>query len=128
MNSKQIKKLRRLVKPLQVEWLQSILPEDQGKVITVDNVEELMPDQTHAFGNRQMHLSFMSDKWVMKILKANPYITTYKELAEINEQQQQRMDFTIHGLTIHQPGFFKPTPFTKEHTQNKTFRKNPFTY
>ena len=73
MNSKQLKKLRRLIKPLQVEWLQSILPEDQGNVITVDNVEELMPDQTHVFGNRQMHLSFMSDKWIMKILKANPF-------------------------------------------------------
>lgn len=90
MSSKQIKKLRKLVKPLQVEWLQSILPEDQGKTITVDNVEELMPDQTHAYGNRQIHLSFMSDKWIMKILKDNPNITTYKELETINEQQQQK--------------------------------------
>lgn len=90
MNSKQLKKLRKLIKPLQVEWLQSILPEDQGKVITVDNVDELMPDQTHMFGNRQIHLSFMSDKWIMKILKANPHITTYKELSEINEQQQHK--------------------------------------
>ena len=90
MNSKQIKKLRKLVKHLQVEWLQSLLPEDQAKTITVDNVEGLMPDQTHAFGNRQMHLSFMSDKWIMKILKANPYITTYKELTEIHEQQQEK--------------------------------------
>lgn len=90
MNSKQIKKLRRLVKPLQVEWLQSILPEDQAKTITVDNVEGLLPDQTHAFGNRQMHLSFMSDKWIMKVLKTNPHITTYKELLEVNEEQQQR--------------------------------------
>jgi len=90
MNSKQLKKLRKLVKPLQVEWLQSILPEDQGKTITIDNVEELMPDQTHVFGNRQMHLSFMSDKWIMKILKNNPHITTYKELSAINEQQQEK--------------------------------------
>lgn len=90
MNSKQIKKLRRLVKPLQVEWLQSILPEDQAKTITVENVEGLLPDQTHAFGNRQMHLSFMSDKWIMKVLKANPHITTYKELSKVNEEQQQR--------------------------------------
>ena len=90
MNSKQLKKLRKLVKPLQVEWLQSILPEDQGKTITVNNVEELMPDQTHMFGNRQIHLSFMSDKWIMKILKDNPHITTYKELETINEQQQQK--------------------------------------
>ena len=90
MNSKQLKKLRRLIKPLQVEWLQSILPEDQGKTITVDNVKELMPDQTHVFGNCQMHLSFMSDKWIMKILKNNPHITTYKELLAINEQQQEK--------------------------------------
>ena len=90
MSSKQIKKLRKLIKPLQVEWLQSILPEDQGKTITVNNVEELMPDQTHAYGNRQIHLSFMSDKWIMKILKDNPNITTYKELETINEQQQQK--------------------------------------
>jgi hypothetical protein len=92
MNSKQLKKLRKLIKPLQVEWLQSILPEDQGKVINVDNVEGLMPDQTHFFGNRQMHLSFMSDKWIMKILKANPHITTYKELADINAQKQKHLD------------------------------------
>ena len=90
MNSKQLKKLRKLVKPLQVEWLQSILPEDQGKAITVDNVNELIPDQTHMFGNRQIHLSFMSDKWIMKVLKDNPHITTYKELLELNEQQQQK--------------------------------------
>jgi hypothetical protein len=90
VNSKQLKKLRKLVKPLQVEWLQSILPEDQGKTITIDNVEGLMPDQTHVFGNHQIHLSFMSDKWIMKILKDNPNITTYKELETINEQQQQK--------------------------------------
>ena len=90
MSSKQIKKLRKLVKPLQVEWLQSILPEDQGKEITINNVEELMPDQTHVIGNRQTHLSFMSDKWIMKILKDNPHITTYKELAEINTKNQEK--------------------------------------
>jgi len=90
MNSKQIKKLRKLIKPLQVEWLQSILPEDQGKVITVDNVDEILPDQTHIYGNRQMHLSFMSDKWIMKVLKENPHIRTYKELLKVNEKQQEK--------------------------------------
>ena len=90
MSSKQIKKLRKLIKPLQVEWLQSILPEDQGKEITVSNVKELMPDQTHVFGNGQLHLSFMSDKWIMKILKENQSVRTYKELQKINEQQQER--------------------------------------
>ena len=90
MNSKQIKKLRKLIKPLQVEWLQSLLPEDQAKTITVDNVNDLLPDQTHVFGGGKMHLSFMSDKWIMKVLKDHPHITTYKELAKVNEQQQEK--------------------------------------
>ena len=57
MSSKQIKKLRKLIKPLQVEWLKSLLPEDQSKEITVSNVDGLLPDQTHVFGGGKMHLS-----------------------------------------------------------------------
>ena len=90
MNSKQIKKLRRLIKPLQVEWLQSLLEKDQADKVNIKNVHELMPDQTHVFGNGKMHLSFMSDKWIMKVLKANPHITTYKELEKVNEQEQHK--------------------------------------
>ena len=88
MNSKQLKKLRRLIKPLQVEWLQSILPEDQAKTITVDNVEGLLPDQTHVFGGGKMHLSFMTDKWIMKMLKKYPDIKTYNELQTIYERNR----------------------------------------
>ena len=88
MNSKQLKKLRRLIKPLQVEWLQSLLPEDQAKTITVDNVEGLLPDQTHVFGGGKMHLSFMTDKWIMKMLKKYPDIKTYNELQTIYERNK----------------------------------------
>ena len=88
MSSKQIKKLRKLIKPLQVEWLQSILPEDQAKTITVDNVGGLLPDQTHVFGGGKMHLSFMTDKWIMKMLKKYPDIKTYNELQTIYERNR----------------------------------------
>ena len=50
MNSKKIKKLRKRVKHIQVEWLKSILPEEQSVPITIDNVNDLLPDQTHTFG------------------------------------------------------------------------------
>lgn len=83
MNAKQIKKLRKLVKPIQVEWLQTLLPDEQATTITVDNVEGLLPEQTHAFGQGQLYLSYMTDKWIMKHLKRNPHITTYKQLQEI---------------------------------------------
>ena len=85
MNSKELKKLRRLVRPIQVEWLKTLLPEDQAKEITVDTVEGLLPEQTHAFGQGQLHLSYMTDKWIMKYLKQYPNITTYKELIEVSK-------------------------------------------
>ena len=85
MNAKKMKELRRRVKPIQVEWLQSLLPEEQSKTISVDNVNELIPEQTHTFGAGQMFLSYMTDKWIMKQLKKYPHITTYQELRELNE-------------------------------------------
>jgi hypothetical protein len=88
VSSKQIKKLRKLIKPLQVEWLKSLLPEDQGKEITVSNVDDLLPDQTHVFGGGKMHLSFMTDKWIMKMLKKYPDIKTYNELQTIYERNR----------------------------------------
>ena len=84
MNAKQIKKLRKLVKPIQVEWLKTLLPDEQAMTITVDNVEGLLPEQTHAFGQGQLHMSYMTDKWIMKYLKQYPNITTYKELMEVS--------------------------------------------
>ena len=83
MNQKKIKQLRKRIKPIQVEWLKTLLPDEQSSTITIDNVEGLLPDQTHVFGGGQLHLSYMTDKWIMKHLKRNPHIQTYKELQEI---------------------------------------------
>ena len=41
MNSKKLKELRKKVKPIQVEWLQSVLPEDQKDKVNVNNVDDL---------------------------------------------------------------------------------------
>ena len=87
MNQKKIKELRRRVKPIQVEWLQTLLPEDQAMTITVNNVEDLLPEQTHAFGQGQLYLSYMTNKWIMKHLKRNPHIKTFKQLQEIAKNE-----------------------------------------
>tara|TARA_S200002703_G_scaffold46907_1_gene40621 strand:- start:921 stop:1190 length:270 start_codon:yes stop_codon:yes gene_type:complete len=88
MNKKQLKQLRKKIKPIQVEWLRELLPENQANTITVDNVEGLLPDQTHIFGAGQLHLSYMTDKWIMKRLKKYPHINTYKELKEITNNER----------------------------------------
>ena len=85
MNQKKVKQLKKRIKPIQVEWLKSLLPDEQAKTITVDNVEGLLPDQTHVFGKGMLYLSYMSDKWIMKMLKRNPHITTYEELNKLGK-------------------------------------------
>ena len=82
MNAKLVKKLRKRIKPIQVEWMKSLLPDEQADKVTVDNVEELLPDQPHIFGAGQFYLSYMTDRWIMKRLKKHPHITTYNELME----------------------------------------------
>jgi hypothetical protein len=93
MNSKKIKKLKKRVRPLQVEWLKSLLPEDQAKDITVDNVEGLLPDDSHVYGGGQIYLTYMSDKWIMKKLKRNPYITNFNELQKLQEEENAQRIF-----------------------------------
>ena len=80
MNAKKMKELRRRVKPIQVEWLKSLLPDNQKDKVNVNNVDDLLSEQTHVIGGGQMYLSYMTDKWIMKMLKKYPHINTYEEL------------------------------------------------
>jgi len=94
MNQKKVKQLRKRIKPIQVEWLKSLLPDEQANTITVDNVDELLPDQTHVFGMGQIHLSYMTDKWIMKFLKRNPQVKTFSELDKIYKEKLDGRIFT----------------------------------
>jgi len=91
MNQKKVKELRKRIKPLQVEWLKTLLPDEQSDSITVDNVSELIPEQTHVFGSGTLYLSFMSDKWIMKMLKKYPDVSNYEELEAIHMKNQERI-------------------------------------
>ena len=49
MNSKKAKSIRKQTDVLLVEWLRSLLNEEEANAVTLDNYKELMPDQTHIF-------------------------------------------------------------------------------
>ena len=83
MNRTKYRKLKNKVKRIQVQWLRTLLPEDNREPITVQDVSELMPDQTHIFGDGEFKLSYMSEKWVIKFLKKYPHINNYNEIEEI---------------------------------------------
>ena len=54
MNTKQVKKIRRRAKTIMVEWLHSLLPEHEKKLINEKNVLDLAPKQTHYADYQQL--------------------------------------------------------------------------
>ena len=69
MNSKKAKHVRRRAKALMVDWIKSMIPEDQHQDITVENLDKYMPDQTHIYANRKVILSAYSYRWFIKKIK-----------------------------------------------------------
>ena len=81
MNRKKIKVLRRKAKHILVEWLRSLLPEEEQEKVNINTILHLMPKQTHYMHNFQIYQSAWSFKWVMKRLKLNPH-WTLKEMSK----------------------------------------------
>ena len=79
MNRKKIKKIQKKAREILVEWLQSLVEDEEKKKINEKNLFKMMPEQTHYWFQNQLRLSAWSYKWVIKHLKQNPDLT-FKEL------------------------------------------------
>ena len=87
MNGRKAKRLRKRGKELLVEWLYSIIPDEEDKQkININNIEEYLSEQTHIYTNRKFLLSAFSLKWIYKKVKRNPDLT----LEQLNRELQQQ--------------------------------------
>ena len=85
MNGKKAKRLRKRGKEILVEWLYSVIPNEEDKQqINANNIEEYLSDQTHIYMNRKFLLSAYSLKCVYKKVKRNPDLT----LEQLNKELQ----------------------------------------
>jgi len=85
MNGRKAKRLRKRGKELLVEWLYSIIPDEEDKQqININNIEEYLSEQTHIYTNRKFLLSAYSLKWIYKKVKRNPDLT----LEQLNKELQ----------------------------------------
>jgi hypothetical protein len=75
MNTKEMSKIRNKAKAILVEWLKTLLNEEEQKKVNVKNVLTLLPNQTHYFSGETFKLQPWSYKWVVKKLKRNPELT-----------------------------------------------------
>jgi len=84
MSGKQEKRIRAQAKAVTVEWLKSLVNEEEASKININNYKQRMPNQTHFYLRRCMRLQSYSLKWMVKrikkILKSQPS----KDLTAIN--------------------------------------------
>ena len=99
MNGRRAKEVRRKGRKILVEWLRSIIPdEEDSKQINVNNLEEYLAELTHVYLNRKFMLSAYSLKWIYKRVKRNPELTFERLQQDLyNEQKTNTSGFDFYG-------------------------------
>jgi hypothetical protein len=69
MNGKKSKLIRKKAKDLLVDWLSTMLNDEERKKLTVDNYHTYLPDEQYVFANRKRILSAFTDRWMQKRIK-----------------------------------------------------------
>lgn len=70
MNSKTMKKINRHVAVISVQWLRSLMPnEEEASKITVNNYKQFLNQDKFYFSDRQIFNSSFTEKWTRRKLK-----------------------------------------------------------
>ena len=92
-------KIRNKAKAILVEWLKTLLNEEEQKKVNIKNVLTLLPNQTHYWQDTTLKLQPWSYKWVVKKLKKDSELT-YDELNKMlqpSEKQIRRQKMIEQG-------------------------------
>ena len=90
MNTKKMSKIRNKAKAILVEWLKTLLNEEEQKKVNVKNVLTLLPNQTHYWQNTTLKLQPWSYKWVVKKLKKDSELT-YDDLNNMLQPTEKQI-------------------------------------
>ncbi len=63
------KQVRKLSKEFVVQWLKSMLTEEEQKKVSVDNYEKYLPEETHFYANNKLMLSAYTPRWFAQRIK-----------------------------------------------------------
>jgi len=69
MNGKKAKQIRKKSRQLVVDWLQTMLVEEEVKKLSVDNIEKYLPDETHFYANNKLMVSAYTPRWFAQRIK-----------------------------------------------------------
>tara|TARA_R100001244_G_scaffold69360_2_gene56678 strand:- start:100 stop:387 length:288 start_codon:yes stop_codon:yes gene_type:complete len=64
------------MKTLLIEWIKTLLPEEEAAKVSLQNIQHLMPREQHYFADNRIYLNSYSPKWIKngikRILKQYP--------------------------------------------------------
>ena len=69
MNGRKAKSIRQHAKQMLIDWLKTMVSDEEAKDITLDNFKDYLPKEKHVFANRKLLLSAYSFKWFVKKIK-----------------------------------------------------------
>jgi len=69
MNLKKEKQIRRKAKQLMLDWLLTVVPDEEKKKVSMKNLHAYLPEQTHIYANRQLRISAYTLRWFIKRIK-----------------------------------------------------------
>ena len=76
MNGRKAKQIRSHSETILVSWLKSLLSDEEGQKINIQNYKNFMPTQTHYMAQRTMYINSYHPKWIrnkiQRLLKINP--------------------------------------------------------
>ena len=89
MNRKQVKKINKLADKLLVDWLKTIVPEEDSDKITLDNFEEMLPEAPYFVAKKSRRVSFFTQRWakqkIKKMYKSGTPLKNIKDIAWLQE-------------------------------------------
>ena len=69
MNAKTMKKIFRQAEAISIDWLKSLMPEEEAEKITHKNYKDYMQMNSHYFAQGQFFMSAFTEKWTRKKIK-----------------------------------------------------------
>ena len=89
MNRKQIKKINKLVDVILIDWLRTIVPEEDQEKITKDNFESMLPEAPYFSAKKSRRVSFFTQRWakqkIKKMYKSGTPLKNIKDIAWLQE-------------------------------------------
>ena len=69
MNLKKEKQIRKHAQTLMLDWLKTVVPDEEKPRITLDNLQDFIPNQTHLYANGHLRVSAYTLRWFAKRIK-----------------------------------------------------------